>query len=613
MKILKYTLLTTLILTATACNKMLDTNPTDFITPAAYYKTPYQLQNALIGVYATMGNIGAFGNNYLYNFNTNSDESYGRATEDTPSFLFGAENVNVSNFWQQMYAGIGNANLLLASIDGVTATQSQKDVIRGETLFLRSYFYFMLVSNYGDVPLVIDPTGSITDVNIARAPMKQVYLQIINDLTSAETLLKTQTITSLGYSGKANHTAVMGLLARVNLYMAGFPLYDVSRYPEVISWCQKIIDTKEHALNPDYKQVFINYAQDKYDIKENLFEIEFEGLVSGKNLGTTYTGRYCGIRCVDETKGFSAGYLNATKKLYDAYELNTLNTASPNKTSFDIRRDWNCANYTWSETTTATYTPVTNTWIMNSGKWRREYETTATKDKNYTNENYAVIRYSDILLMMAEAENELNGPTKAYPFVNQVRQRGYGILYGNVVRNIAITNAGSGYTTAPTVNIVGGGGSGATATATVAAGKITSISIINPGTLTVAGPYYTSAPTITFTATAGTGAAATATISKSTDADLSATQTASKESLRQAIKDERLRELCFEAFRRNDLIRWGNYVGDIKDFLAYASANGGTATVITTPATRLSSRNIYFPIPIHEMSLNKALVQNPGY
>lgn len=613
MKRINYIIILLLIISGTSCQKLLDTKPTDFITPESYYQNEEQLQSALIGVYAALRSVDTYGNNYLYMFNTNSDESYGRVLEDTPSFLYSAADPKISSFWQGLYAGIGRANLLLVSIDKVDMPQDKKDIIRGEVLFLRGYYHFLLVSNFGDVPLITTPTASITNVNLARTPIKDVYQQVIDDMTTAEGLLKNQTVTSLGHNSRVTRTAVQGMLARVNLYMAGFPLKDESRYEQVVFWAQQVVDSHEHALNPDYKQIFINYASDVYDIKENLLEIEFSGVVDGKILGTTYTGRFCGIRCVDESKGFSAGYVNATRKLYDLYALNPLSTAAPNKASYDLRRDWNCANYTWGETSKAVYTAVNNTWVMNGGKWRREYETTPTKDKTYTNENFALLRYSDILLMLAEAENELHGPGNAYQYVNQVRKRGYGILYGNILKHITVTAGGTGYTTATTVNITGGGGNGATATAIVSGGKITGVTITDPGTLSIAGPYYTSAPTITFTSATGSGATATATITQPTDADLAATKIDSKTHLKEAIKEERSRELCFEALRRNDLIRWGNFVNDMKDFLAYALANLGTSNAITSPATRITARNVYLPIPLHEMSLNKALVQNEGY
>jgi len=171
-------------------------------------------------------------------------------------------------------------------------------------------------------------------------------------------------------------------------------------------------------------------------------------------------------------------------------------------------------------------------------------------------------------------------------------------------------------TNPPTVTISGGGGSGATATATVStAGVVTGVVLTSPGSLTAAGPYYTSAPTVTI-AGSGTGATAVATITTATDADLIPGM--GKTDFQLAIRDERMRELCFEASRKADLVRWGNFYKDMQDFAVYAAANGGTNATTGNPngvqgAQNVLPRHVLLPVPIYEMSLNHALVQNAGW
>src|SRR5690606_14675269 len=134
---------------------------------------------------------------------------------------------------------------------------------------------FLLVQYFGDVPLKITPTESVIEVDIARTSIKEVYDQVLNDLKASEPLVPG--IAELGYGGAVNKSAVRGLLARVCLAMAGEPLNDVAKYQEARDWAKKIMDDTEagHDLNPSYPQIFMNYAQDKYDIKESIFEVEF--------------------------------------------------------------------------------------------------------------------------------------------------------------------------------------------------------------------------------------------------------------------------------------------------------------------------------------------------
>src|SRR6218665_806252 len=520
-------------LIALSCKKVLNTKPTDFIVADYYYNTAEDLQIALNGVYAQLIDADCFGNNYLYMFNTNTDESYGNTVELVPSYQYVPSDAKVNGFWNSCYIAIERANLLLANIDKPSMPEDTRAKIKGEALFLRAFFHFSLVSNYGDVPLKIAPTASVNDVNFARTPAIEVYNQVIKDMTEAETLLQAQTATSLGYGGKISRTAVQGMLARVCLYMAGYPLNQTERYADALAWAEKVVSSGEHMLNPSFQQVFMNYTTDKYDVKESIWELEFfrnnDGLV---NKGGTYAGRFCGISCNDNNIGYSTGGVRPTRKLFDLYGVNSASTTTP-KASFDLRRDWTCANYTWGTTAVGVKTIVTNVWQMRAGKWRREYEIVTPKSSIYTPQNFPMLRYSDVLLMLAEAENEINGPTAiAYDAINQVRRRAYGLLLP-VPPN-------------PTVN-----------------------------------------------------------------ADL--TPGLSKQQFLQQIKDERARELSYEALRRLDLIRWGNFIGDMKDFLTWARANGGTATNITTAANVITERNLLLPIPSYELSLNKLMTQNTGY
>jgi len=597
-----------------ACKKFLDTKPTDFITPD--YNTVPKLEAALAGVYDVLGNTQAYGENYPFNLNVSTDIEYTNAiTANTPVYVYGPSDNPITVFWMTMFTGIYRANQLLAKVDNEEAGDSAaRNRIKGQALFLRGYYTFMLVSNYGDIPLSLDPNPPIADIKTPRMPQKQVYAQVLKDMEQAELLVDEVSdgaATGVNFGGRVSKSAVQGILARVNLKMAGFPLFETARYAEALKWAAKVKDSGKHRLNPDYRNIFINYAQDKYDVKESIWEVEF----FGNNVGAYreycyYIGRRGGIRSDDPIIGASGGLIFGTRKLFNLYGENPQSTSVP-KASFDIRRDWNIAPYFYTGNP-GIMTANADLWRRFMGKWRREYELVTPKAVEVSPQNFPLLRYADVLLMLAEAENELNGPDKAYPYVNEVRKRAYGILYGNVVKHIAVTTGGAGYTSAPSVVITGGGGSGATATAIVSAGVVTGIVLTNPGTLSLTGPYYSTPPTVTITGGGGTGAAAVASLTDIADADLNMSQISSKESLRLAIKEERARELCFEATRRSDLIRWGNFVGDMKTYLSWALANGASVGIVTG-AQNVSNRNNLLPIPLYDMSLNKALTQNPGY
>ena len=601
-----------LIIIVSGCDKFLDTKPTDSLTPATYYNTEDQLNRGLIGVYDIFGRAEVYGEYMVWQLNSTTDETYqvGNVTTGFRSYNYDAANANVYSFWRALWQGVQRANTLLDNINKPVMSESKRALIKGEALFLRGYYYFMLAVNFGDVPLITNGTVSVDNTDIARTPLNKVYEQILKDMTQADTLLTPQTATSLGYGGRVSKTAVQGILARVCLTMAGAPLHDESKYQLALDYANKVIGSNEHALNPDYRQIFINYAQDKYDVKESMWEIEFQGNASGTTDESGRIGSNVGIKCNSQDIGFGYASVNATNQLYNLYEADQ-SVPGTIKPSPDLRRDWNCAPYTWTGTNN-TMAANRDLWALNAGKWRREYETLTPKNKNQTPQNFVVLRYADILLMKAEAENEINGPAQAaIDAVNLVRRRAYGkLLTGETLRYINITNQGTGYTSAPAVTITGGGGAEATAVASVSGGKITAV------TVTGAGKNFTGVPTITFTGGGGTGAAATATITAAmtTNADLTTAQTADKDAFRKAIQDERSRELCFETLRRTDLIRWGIFVSSMHAFADDVNnrAPASYKYIAWSPAI-VSERHLLMPIPTHDMNVNKLLVQNPGW
>lgn len=592
------------LLSLGSCKKFLDTEPSDFLAPGTYYNSEKELNYALTGVYDILGSADLYGDNIFYQFDITDEGVYGHAgvTSGVQVYNFSSSNAIVAATWKALYSGIGRANLLLENINRPVMDEKKREVIKGEALFLRSYYYFLLAQMWGDVPLILETTKLPDDTQRPRAPLRDVYNQIISDLKEAEKLV--QPIKAVGFGGRANKSAVRGILARVYLYMAGYPLNDKSKYTDAREWAKKVIDDTEaaHALNASYNQVFINLAADKYDIKESLFEVEFWGNRSDAYTESGRLGTRNGIRCLNVDTGYSLGRINATPRFYNRYQ------------ALDDRRDWNIAPYIYGGTNNAEkqYWAESNTWQRSCGKYRRMYEVVIPKSTSFSPINYPILRYADILLMFAEADNELTASpsTEAVNAINLVRRRGFGkIVHGENLSGITVVNGGSGYSTTnlPTVTITGGGGSGATARATVASGRITAITITNRGS------FYTSAPTVSITGS-GTGAIATAAITVPGSADVPAGDYSSKENFRAFLHDERSRELCFENLRKGDLIRWQEFIEEMR-------AAGTEINQIAVSAYKFESRaglnvaekNYLFPIPTNEMSLNRALVQNLGW
>lgn len=429
MKKITLTIIAIATLTLNACNKVLDIVPKDSTAPESYYNNEAELQIALSGVYSTFIKSGTFLNN-LCRMGLDADEAYNwREQNHVGDYFTSPGDTKVLNFWREYYAGIERANKLLANVNKNTSIpQAKRDIVRGEALFLRAYFYFQLVSNFGGVPLILKSieTSNANELQIPRTPAKQVYEQIISDMTASADLV--QDINVIGHGGRVNKSAVYGMLTRVCLYMAGNPINDRTQYTAAKSWAEKVMANPIHKLNDSYQQVFVNYANDKYDIGESLFEVEFFGNGSGlyANLGG-FIGMANGIQCTDANVGYAYAYSFCTAYAYESFG------------NGDLRRDWAIAPFSYTTTTTGGNTVTTkNIWATNRlfnrnvGKFRRESETSTSKTINRSNQNFPLMRFADVLLMYAEAENELNKENNgeipsisAYEAINKVRRRGY--------------------------------------------------------------------------------------------------------------------------------------------------------------------------------------------
>lgn len=612
-KIFRRTLPLLLLIMAASCKKVLDTVPKDFLSPINYYQTEAELNTALTGVYDVMGDQGLYGQYWWNQINGGTDIEWWRnngtqpATTQPNIYNANSSDAFITQAWNMLYTGINRSNSLLDAIDAAPVDSTAKRPIKAQALFLRGYYYFLLVSNWGGVPLRLHATSTVSDADLARSSIAEVYAQVLADMEAAETNLPD--IGSSG-SGRVSKTAAEGILARVCLYMAGYPLQDVSKYQAAKDWALKVINSGAHSLNADYRQIFINLESDQYDTKESIWEVEFKLDPTNAHKEYSSLGYANGVKCNDETYGFCRNDNCVTRKAYDL----------ANATANDLRRDWNTAPFTlggtWPNVVKAPITSTSNynLWNRSAGKFRREFEVVTPKNKTLAGCNFPILRYADVLLMFAEAENELNGPTAdAYAAINQVRQRAQGTGYR--ISGFTITNGGSGYTAAPTVAIASPTlGNGATATATVSGGKITALALSATG---AGGAFYTAAPAITFSGGGGTGAVITPTMQAITPASANLPTGLTKDDFRTRVQNERAVELSQEALRKGDLIRWNMLISALQSLANDPNISNATNPVFNYAG--LSGRNITsawtrLPVPISEITLNKSFGgQNPGF
>lgn len=593
-----------LIPVLSGCDKFLTREPQDFISPELAYDTEESLNKALVGVYDILGHRNLYGGYFLYNCGFDADD--GHFARNSPSigpqvYNFSSTDITVWGVWEQLYKGVSRANMLLKNIDknGEIPLET-RNRIRGEALTLRAFYYFWLVTLFGDVPLLTEPVTEPSDIQIARTESAKVYKQIMEDLTAAEDMVLP--ISETGHGGRISKSAVRGLAARVCLHWAGAPLNDKSKYADAREWALKVMNDTEsaHELNPDYSSVFINYAQDLYDPKESIWEVEFYGTDSSQYQETTMNGLYTGPTSNASSVGKCLGLVYATGNLWDRY---------PSDDAMDTRKFWNISCFSYNQDGTkkiSSSTTYPSLFYRFMGKVRREYW--PYHDSQNTSINVPIIRFSDVLLMFAEAENAINGPTEAaVNAVNTVRRR----ALSTGVKKVLVQNGGSGYTSAPVVEFSGDMTAKPKATARISNGKVVSVSFERDAVYGYAnGRGCKSAPSVIFSGGGGSGAEAVCELYSWTDADVPDVYTQSSESFLKFIQDERSRELCFETLRRGDLIRWGIFFSNMNDVYNTVLQYAPDYYYLNTFKNVKDEKHLLWPVPAQEIALNPLLTQN---
>ena len=419
----KHIILAMVAMMTSAC---LDKEPQDFTSPSTWYSNQDELEMALATVYDPLRDV--YSDYISVYLSQATDEVFSK--ESAPQMIpyyynhDKADNT-VKVTWQELYKGIDNANVLLENADNADCDAEVIKQIKGEALFLRGYYHFLLTAYWGDVPLKLSSTPSADKAYTPKSPSAEIYGSVFTDMETAFEMV--EDLSALGFSGRVSKQAVKGILARVYLNAAG-RLGKEAYYKDARDWAKSLMDENICALNPSYKDVFINLMQDRYELKESIFEVECLGNVYSDEMRETagfasyYTPQFSKDYIADDiTKESIArgrGYFYCTPQLYELYEEG------------DLRRDWTIMPYMYENIEGINKIKYNDEFRFRyPGKFRREYEINLPVYSWGNSTNYPLLRYSDVLLMFAEADNHVNKGSTAESLeaVNQVRRRAFGL------------------------------------------------------------------------------------------------------------------------------------------------------------------------------------------
>ena len=385
------------VLFAASCN-VFDVAPESSFTPDGFYRNADDAKSAVSSVYDLMNSQNLYDQAMWILMDQSTDDAEwggGRSTanqakNDVDKYTFTPATTTFYAVWSTCYQGINRANAAIGRIPAIAMDEALRERFVAEAKFMRGFYYFTLVRLFGGAPLVLKETVSLNNLQVARSTADEVYQQIMQDFTDAEAILPLTY--SAGDKGRATKGAAKAFLAKV--YLTRGEWANASAKADEVMTLGAGYD-----LWTNFSDVFLIANENG---KESIFEIQALG---GGFAEGSYMQGY--MRPPFDRVNGVAGFGDdpVTKNLYDAYASN------------DLRRDVTLKLYTPTGTPAA---PASIAFPCYVGKYK---DPSATANGEGSN-NYPLIRYSDILLMYAEALNEqtANDPD-AYDAINKVRNR----------------------------------------------------------------------------------------------------------------------------------------------------------------------------------------------
>ena len=387
-----------------SCEDILTEKPAIFLSESNFYKTE---RDAISATNATYSNLFSGIIQYYYPTVT-TDVAYQGAHNQRALAYFRNLTPNdgdAGGIWALNYQGITKANTALARIPDIPMNETLKARLLGEAKFNRAVYYFDLVRTYGGVPLLLEPVSSPEALEgIKRNTPEEVYAQIVKDLTEATAVLPESYPAS--DLGRATKWAAHGLLARVHLTLKDWakaksnvdPIIASNQFGLVADFGKLYGEPAEFTLFPDQNGKLVN---------ENIFDIQYKQNDRGQAIQSWVGSRDLEVGGVTNigggwenflpTKDFLAMFNPEDKRL----PVSIVQVLDGNKLE---------------SPTTPGAGPITGKWLNRGGN---------PPLGNNAGQNLYYIRFADVLLMKAEAENELNkGPNEAaYQAINRVRSR----------------------------------------------------------------------------------------------------------------------------------------------------------------------------------------------
>lgn len=388
---------------STSCQKdLLDKVNPNQPTVENFWKTAADAQAGVTAAYSALQFPGTYARWIHFANDIRSDEGYSLSPwtdlANSTRFVqldYDLEPVRV--MWEDHYRGVYRCNQLLANVPAITMDATLQKTLLAETHFLRGLYYFNLVTHFGNVPLMLDP--STVRSTAPQGTVATGMAQVVADLQAAITDLPVNN--TIGHATKGSAQALLG-----RVYMQQHKWSDAS------ALFTAIIGSGKYSLVSNYLD---NFTIANENNSESIFEVQFSSVNQGG--GQDVAGASEGFERPQFFGPPGIGWTDGRARPWLLDEMSDKTVTG----DVDPRRDITVFHYPmllFGATYQTRNVPLTDTF------WHKyEDDRTQNFENYFSGINFRLIRYADVLLMQAEAQNELGTPSAALPLINQVRGR----------------------------------------------------------------------------------------------------------------------------------------------------------------------------------------------
>ena len=415
------------IVSMVACDKKLNVLDKNNPTAESYFKTAAELQNGVNAVYSSLRAGNLIGREWFFTHDMRGSETApGGAQLEAPRAELlkqpspSPSNAVMTSVWNGCYQMINRANLVISKAPDVTDNTALRDVTVGEAEFLRAWAYFELVSQWGDIPIYTEPATSASGYN-GKSPVADVYTLIISDLTDAVSKLPA----TAAQKGRATKGAANALLGRVQMQNGDYTAAKAAL----------LQDYGKYSLTPNFSDNFdgdVQLAASQITAghefnSESVFEVAFVDK-GDDNFNWGYTGEGAtadGSIMRSQEYGIVWGNVVPSDKILDEFEPNDPRYKFTFYESGDkiLTKGGTAAGVALTED--GMNVAQSNHNGVSQKRVYRKYSVLDWTDDGFHPDgiNQRVIRYADVLLMLAECEAEIGTPAQAASYINEVRAR----------------------------------------------------------------------------------------------------------------------------------------------------------------------------------------------